>query len=97
MLASKQADFGKFMENCFFFKNFQFFFIACSAFSVTLERSEAVSFTSAINVIHHRLFLKNPEGALNMSAFVAPFEWSTWLLVLAFGLTMPLIMFMIFK
>ena len=68
----------------------QNFFLAPAAFTVTSERAKVMSFSQPITQIYHSLFIKNPTGNLNYTAFIDPFYWTTWLFLLIFiALTPP--------
>ena len=68
----------------------QNFFLAPAAFTVTSERAKVMSFSQPLTQIYHSLFIKNPTGNLNYTAFIDPFYWTTWLFLLIFiALTPP--------
>ena len=53
-----------------------------------------MSFAQPITQIYHSLFIKNPTGNLNYTAFIDPFYWTTWLFLIIFiMLTSPFLYF----
>ena len=54
---------------------------AVAPFTVTKERSEAVTFAQPITEIYHSLFIKNPEGSMNLKSYIAPLTMDTWMAI----------------
>ena len=63
--------------------------IGVSPFTVTLARSQVVSFSQPILQADHRLFIKNPIGNFNFQAYNEPLEDLAWVFVGLFCLLTP--------
>ena len=63
--------------------------IGVSPFTVTLARSQVVSFSQPILQADHRLFIKNPLGNFNFQAYNEPLEDLAWVFVGLFCLFTP--------
>ena len=62
---------------------------AVTDFTITMERSEVITFAQPITQIFHSIFIKNPSGSLNYMAYVEPLRYSSWILVAIFCLVTP--------
>ena len=63
--------------------------IGVSPFTVTLARSQVVSFSQPILQADHRLFIKNPIGNFNFQAYNEPLQNLAWVFVGLFCLFTP--------
>ena len=63
------------LHQCFFLR------IGVSPFTVTLARSQVVSFSQPILQADHRLFIKNPLGNFNFQAYNEPLHNLAWVFV----------------
>ena len=59
------------------------FFVSLAAtdFTVTQERSEVMTFAEPITEIYHSMFIKNPAGRPNYTAYSEPFHYMSWVAV----------------
>lgn len=53
-------------------------FSAVTDFTVTMERSAVMTFSQPITLIYHSLFIKNPAGRPNYTAYTEPLHWNAW-------------------
>ena len=69
--------------------------IAPTDFTVTIERSSAISFGQTITQIYSSLFIKNPTGNFNYLAYIQPLHVRAWLAVLGLIAAAPLVLALI--
>ena len=55
-------------------------------FTVTLARSEVITFLTPIVQYYHVLFIKNPTETYNYMAYIEPLHWLAWLVIIIFVL-----------
>ena len=67
---------------------------AATDFTVTVERSAVMTFAEPITQIYHSLFIKNPAGTPNYTAYVEPLHWMTWMVVAILIVLTPPLLFM---
>ena len=72
-----------------------FFHSAVQAFTVTNERSKVITFSQPIDSLYHSLFIKNPEGSLNLKAYVDPLTEYAWMAIGMFAIVGSLSLFLI--
>lgn len=66
--------------------------IAATDFTITHERSAVMTFGEPITQIYHKLYIKNPSGRPNYTAYLEPFHYLSWIgLVCMIIATPPLI------
>ena len=65
-------------------------FIGVCSFSITLVRSQAVSFVIPLGSGRLTYFMKNPKGAINYQAYTEPIHNLTWLLIGVFCVILPI-------
>ena len=61
-------------------------FIAVAPFTVTKQRSQVMTFAQPITEIYHSLFIKNPEGSMNLKSYVAPLTFNAWIAIGMFAI-----------
>ena len=64
-------------------------------FTVTEPRSRVMTFSSAIDMIYHAVFIQNPEKAYNYESYTAQFTYATWLTISFWIITTPLILYVV--
>ena len=65
-------------------------FIGVTSFTITLVRSQAVSFVNPLANGRITYFLKNPKGAVNYQAYTEPLQNITWLSIGVFCVILPI-------
>ncbi len=68
------------------------FIAAVTDFTVTMERSEVITFSEPITQIYHGLFVRNPSERPNYSAYTEPLHWHVWAVISLFVLAAPLVL-----
>ena len=63
--------------------------IAVADLTITSERSTTVNFLPPLTDVNEQLFLKNPDDAFHLRAFIEPLTNSSWLVVILFTLLIP--------
>ena len=63
-------------------------------FTVTRERSEAITFAMPITQIYFSLFIKNPVGTYNFLAYMIPLHNLSWVGIAIFALIVPVFLYM---
>jgi hypothetical protein len=69
-------------------------FPAATDFTVTLERSEVMTFAQPITHIYHNLFIKNPTEAYNFKAYTDPLHDISWIVLIIFCVCTPPVVFL---
>ena len=67
-------------------------FSAPTEFTVTLARSQVISFLIPFTEYYHALFIKNPNESYNYMAYIEPLNWLAWLMILVFVIFAPTLM-----
>ena len=67
--------------------------LAVADFTVTEERSKAITFSNPLDEIYHAIIIQNPVNAYNYEAYTSPLANETWLMILALIITTPPILF----
>ena len=57
------------IQHKFFRTKHVVFFLVTADLTMYKERADVISFSTTINRIHHRLFIKNPSSTLNYKAY----------------------------
>ena len=70
---------------------------AIAPFTITVARSEVVTFGHPIAIVHDNLFIKNPAQILNLMAYFEPYKFKSWILVGALFLTTSTILFSVVR
>ena len=68
-------------------------FLAIAAFLVTLDRSEAISFTQPVGNVHNKLFIKTPGDSFNTGAYTKTLKGMVWIGIGIFCVVCPPIIF----
>ena len=71
------------------------FVSAIQAFTVTRERSEVVTFSQPFMSMYHSLFIKNPDGGINLKPYTNPLSKDAWIAVAMFAVFGSLSLFLI--
>ena len=83
-LQMQNADIGKYVD-CNQNKNqFQSIILAVAGFAITKERSEVTTLAYPLTEFYMSLFIKNPEGSLNLKSYVAPLTYNAWIAIAMF-------------
>ncbi len=95
-LQDKRADIG-INRKCELINRFRVHthFSAPADFTVTIARSQVITFAQPITRIHHQLFIKNPTGSFNFTAYIEPLHYLSWIFVVLLILLGPLVLFYI--
>ena len=68
-------------------------FIGVTSFTISLVRSQAVSFVNPLANGRMTYFMKNPkEGAINYQAYTEPLRNLTWLSIGVFCVILPILL-----
>ena len=70
------------------------FFSAVADFALTHIRSTAVSFLNPIQQYTHGIFIENPSGSYNFTAFSDPFHYLVWIAVLGLIVFTPIVLYL---
>ena len=89
MLIRQEIDIGNifnsfiicYLKNCIH--------LAVTDFTVTMERSPYISFSSTIQTYYHTLFIKNPSETFNYLAYLEPLHHLSWTFVALFCTLVP--------
>ena len=68
-------------------------FLATGSLSITISRTEVVSFLVPLDVVSHRLFIKNPSHVYNYTAYLEPLTFWSWVSIGIFLLIAPILLF----
>lgn len=66
--------------------------ICIADLTITIERSQVISFGEPITEIFHSLFIMNPSDGLNMNAYIEPLHFTAWISIGIFCFLLPLFM-----
>ena len=69
--------------------------LAVADFTVTEERSKAITFSNPLDEIYHAIIIQNPVNAYNYEAYTSPLANETWLMILAWIIATPPILFIV--
>ena len=70
---------------------------AIASFTITLARSQVVTFGHPIDFVHDSLFIKNPSGILNLMAYFEPYTFTSWLFIGVLCLITSTILFFVVR
>lgn len=68
--------------------------VAPTDFTITQERSVVMTFTSPITQIYHSLFIRNPAGSPNYTAYMEPFHVLSWIALACFVVVTPMAVYL---
>ena len=74
-----------------------YLFLAVADFARTAARSEVISFGHSIMQSYKQFFIQNPSGTLNIFAYLDPFQYYTWIVVLTFCLCLPPFLYFVYR
>ena len=60
---------------------------------MTHARSAVMTFAEPITQIYHSIFIKNPAGRPNYTAYTEPFNYLTWITLVCFIAATPILVF----
>ena len=63
--------------------------VAVTDITITVARSNVITFAQPITEIYHSLFIKNPMGTFNFKAYVETLKYMSWLFVGLFCILAP--------
>ena len=67
--------------------------LAVADFTVTEERSKAITFSNPLDDIYHAIIIQNPVNAYNYEAYTSTLTNGTWLMILAWIIATSPILF----
>ena len=68
--------------------------IGLTAFTITQERSIAITFAQPIMEVYNSLFIKNPPETFNNMAYIEPMHWLAWVGMLVLLATVPPLLYL---
>ena len=77
--------------------NFLFCFKAPASMHQTIEREIACDWTIPLVINHKSILIKNPTGRYNITAYLEPMTFLSWLMVVIFLATVPGLLYIIAK
>ena len=67
--------------------------LAVADFTITEERSKAITFSTLLDEIYHAIIIQNPVNAYHYEAYTSALTNETWLMILAWIVATPPILF----
>ena len=64
-------------------------------FTVTEQRSRAITFSTPLDQIYHAIIIQNPINVYNYEAYTSPLTTITWLMFLVWIIATPPILFIV--
>ena len=64
-------------------------------FTITEPRSHVMTFSTALLLIHHAVFIQNPVNSFHFYAYTSPLTNLTWLILLVWITATPPILFLV--